>query len=755
MNKNIKILLFLIFTLSGLSSLIYQVVWIRLAFGSFGSITPVMSVAISVFMLGIALGSWFGGKYIDLMSDKLKKSSIYFYIISELFIATGALFVPKLFVFFQYMLLNTGATNSFSYLLLSALSLTICLLPWCIAMGTTFPFMMSYLKKVYEKQTTSFSFLYTANVIGGMLGVLGSTIIWIEIFGFKGTLAVALAGNILAAILSYVVYRNTTYFDKNDKAVLLHNTNLLTSIKQILSDKFIFIISFITGFTTLALEIIWTRAYSPVLGTMVYSFAFLLAGYLLATWLGAFLYRRDLCSNTVKSPALIISLASMFVFLPLLFNDPQLFVYGGKTYMLNSENIIKYFIQIVMTIFPFCIVLGYLMPLLVDQYSKGNPFKAGKLYTVNVIGCILGPLFASYLFLPFLGVKTSLILLALPYTFLLLILLKRISFCFRVISVFLSVIFISVSVFYTKTYEIPKFSTDDTVTLKRDYSATVLGVINKQTKRKQLLVNGYGITSLTPITKFMAHLPMVFCSNEPTNALVICFGMGTTYRSLLSWDINVTAVELTPSVVDMFSLFFDDAKEILGNKKGKIIIDDGRRFLLRTKEKFDVITLDPPPPIQSSGSSLLYSKEFCHLVKQRLKDGGILHHWIPVSLAFNKYSDYFSLPVLRALQSEFKYVKAFLSVESWGIHFLASNSPIKDLSAKEFVQKMPQKAKTDLLEWNEKYDIIDFVSYLKEIPLPFFDSINSDKNYIATDNRPYNEYFFISDLNFKREQNGN
>lgn len=79
MNKNIKILLFLIFMLSGLSSLIYQTVWIRLAFGCFGSITPVMSVAISVFMLGIAIGSWFGGKYINFISNKLKVSSICFY----------------------------------------------------------------------------------------------------------------------------------------------------------------------------------------------------------------------------------------------------------------------------------------------------------------------------------------------------------------------------------------------------------------------------------------------------------------------------------------------------------------------------------------------------------------------------------------------------------------------------------------------------------------------------------------------------
>lgn len=753
MNRNVKILLFLIFTLSGLSSLIYQVVWIRLAFGSFGCITPVMSVAISVFMLGIAIGSLFGGKYVDALSNKLKIPSIFFYIITEFIIASGALIVPKLFIFFQHILLNTGATNSFSYLLLSALSLTLCLLPWCIAMGTTFPFMMSYLKNIYKNQTTSFSFLYTANVIGGMIGVLGTTIIWIEMFGFNGTLTVACMGNLFAIILSYIVYK-ITFNMVNEKSSVYENFASndvkISDDKQKISDKLIFVISFITGFTTLAMEIVWTRAYSPVLGTMVYSFAFLLAGYLLATWVGAYLYRVDLNRNRLKTPAFIVASAAIFVFFPILINDPQLFVYGGRTYMLNSENIAKYFLQIILTIIPLCTTLGYLMPLLVDRYSKGNPFRAGKLYTVNVVGCILGPLFASYVFLPYLGVKTSLILVALPYIILLLIFLNELSTFMKIFSVCTSVIFISTSVFFTKTYEIPSFSSDEEITLMRDYSATVLGVKNKKTNDKQLLVNGYGITSITPITKFMAHIPMMFCNNRPVDALVICFGMGTTYRSLLSWGANVTAVELTPSVVDMFPLFFDDAKKVLNNKKGKIVVDDGRRFLLRTKEKYDVITLDPPPPIQSSGSSMLYSKEFCHLAKMRLKKGGILQQWVPVSLAFQDYQDYFALAVFRALESEFKYVVAFASISRWGIHFIASDEPIKLLTVDELVDKMPNTAKEDLMEWNKNIDIREFISYLGLIDNQIFDKINSDKNHIVTDDRPYNEYFFLSEQNFKK-----
>ena len=49
------------FFCSGFCGLLYQIVWVRLAFASFGVNTPVLSVVISVFMLGLALGSWFAG----------------------------------------------------------------------------------------------------------------------------------------------------------------------------------------------------------------------------------------------------------------------------------------------------------------------------------------------------------------------------------------------------------------------------------------------------------------------------------------------------------------------------------------------------------------------------------------------------------------------------------------------------------------------------------------------------------------------
>src|ERR1700677_2170035 len=96
MHQSARRVLFLLFFLSGFSSLVYQVVWTRLAFASFGIIAPVLSIVLSVFMLGLSLGSWAGGRYIAPMVQKTGLSAIFFYGIAEFLIGLGAFVVPAL-----------------------------------------------------------------------------------------------------------------------------------------------------------------------------------------------------------------------------------------------------------------------------------------------------------------------------------------------------------------------------------------------------------------------------------------------------------------------------------------------------------------------------------------------------------------------------------------------------------------------------------------------------------------------------------
>src|SRR5258706_6032661 len=290
MNLSTRRVLFLLFFLSGFSSLVYQVVWTRIAFASFGIITPVLSVVLSVFMRGLAIGSWIGGCFIASLVKKSGLSAAVFYAAAELLIGLGAFAVPKLFVLSEHILLPAGQMDSFSYLFFSALALAISIFRWCVCMGTTFPFMMSYVRELDARNTESFSFLYLANVLGAMGGTFCTAVVFVESLGFQHTLWVAAAGNFtisfISACLAWEQQQKTTPVVGEEVKIL---APAQVEIPKVRLNN---LILFSTGFIAMAMEVVWFRAFTPVLKTQVYSFALIVFTYLGATFLGSLIYRR-------------------------------------------------------------------------------------------------------------------------------------------------------------------------------------------------------------------------------------------------------------------------------------------------------------------------------------------------------------------------------------------------------------------------------------------------------------------------------
>jgi spermidine synthase len=227
--------------------------------------------------------------------------------------------------------------------------------------------------------------------------------------------------------------------------------------------------------------------------------------------------------------------------------------------------------------------------------------------------------------------------------------------------------------------------------VRRDATATVTAT--GRGMNRHLLVNGNGMTGLTPLTKMMAHLPLAFLERPPRRAIVVCFGMGTSHRSVLSWRIESTAVELVPSVPELFGYFHDDAEAVLRSPRSRIVIDDGRRYLERSEGLADVIVIDPPPPVEAAGSSLLYSREFYVAARRRLAADGILQQWIPAGEPLVVSA------LLKAVREVFPHVRTFESVEGWGLHILARGVPIPEMSGAALAERLPDAAARDLVEW--------------------------------------------------------
>jgi len=249
------------------------------------------------------------------------------------------------------------------------------------------------------------------------------------------------------------------------------------------------------------------------------------------------------------------------------------------------------------------------------------------------------------------------------------------------------------------------------------------------------------MTILTPITKFMVHLPLAFHKEPPKSALVICFGMGTSYRSAMSWGIDATVVELVPSVTKAFGFYHADTARFINATNGHIIIDDGRRFLKRTDKKFDVIVVDPPPPVQAAGSSLLFSKEFYDVAKQHLNPGGILQMWYPGSPQAPT-----GQAALRSMYESFPNVRCFASVEGWGMHMLGSMEPIEQVDADHLAARMPESARRDLLEWYDTTNTPVALGHILDHEFPATDFLGPDPTIQVTDDEPFNEYYLLRRL---------
>jgi spermidine synthase len=724
---------FSFFVLSGFCALVYEVIWLRLAMASFGVTAAVVSIVLSMFMAGLGLGAWLTG--LLMRKNPGPAFALRVYGLAELLVGVSSFVVPYELKLGRSLLLSSasGEWQSSTYYLLGGLWIAVTLIPWCACMGSTFPMLMAVMRAQSPRSVsqTTFSYLYLANVLGAAAGTLASAFVLIELLGFTKTLLMAGALNAVlagsAVVLSFFVTPANASADSVTPAV---DYGAIGGMGR----GSILALLFISGLVSMGMEVIWIRQLTPYLGNVVYAFSGIVAVYLLATCIGSRAYRSWMISHRIGDSASRWSSLALSAVIPLIGADPLMpfRLHGLELGGVRLASIVW-----------FCATAGFLTPLLLDAWSGGDPRRAGTAYAVNLLGSIAGPLAAGFWLLPSLGERRAMALLALPlFVAAGVIALRKEAKLLPdrssglqpktkfVVMTLAAVLIYAISHDYEK-----KFSQRE---VRRDYAATVIGTGSGF--GRQLLVNGTGMTWLTPVTKYMSHLPLAMMSRPTQKGLVICFGMGTSFRSMLSWGISTTAVDLIPSVPALFGYFHPDAASLLKSQQARIVVDDGRRFLDTSNETYDVIVVDPPPPPSAPGSSLLYSREFYDIVKRHLAAGGILGMWYPASQA-----DFATAAsIAKALKDSFPHVRAFFSVDEFGIHFLASMEPLPTVSAAILAARLPSAAASDFLEWGPERDLEKQFDILlsREVPMNNIVAL-APRTPALRDDEPINEYYLL------------
>jgi spermidine synthase len=415
---------------------------------------------------------------------------------------------------------------------------------------------------------------------------------------------------------------------------------------------------------------------------------------------------------------------------------------------------------------PATIMMGFAFPLsarLLTRSAAEAPSSVGRLYAVNTVGSVLGSLSAVFVLAPHLGTNSSVLLLGTAGLALGggLISLDRGLLAraggapapFRPVTVRSSA---GVLIGLLAVTSLAAVATGQPVTLTstqnhirqygwhdshaEDEFATV-DAVSGNPRDRRLFVGGVGITAHTVDTKLMAYLPKVL-RPDAQDLLVIGFGMGSTYRSGLILGMRTNAVELSPSVARDMPNFYPDASFYLHDPKGRVIVTDGRNYVRLTTERYDLIAVDPPPPIESAGTVLLYSREFLREGRALLRPGGVFMLFMPFGGSIDDFRDH-----VRTFRESFAHVQLVMSPGGYGAYMLGSDRTIDfepaglerllgSESARIDFGDAPDDPGLDGAGWRR---LIEHASWLRDRELDAF----AGRGGLITDDRPLSEYYLL------------
>jgi len=189
----------------------------------------------------------------------------------------------------------------------------------------------------------------------------------------------------------------------------------------------------------------------------------------------------------------------------------------------------------------------------------------------------------------------------------------------------------------------------------------------------------------------LAHLPALL-HPDPRSVLIACVGTGTTVGALTVHPQiqSIKAVDLSRTVFDVAPLFEPLNHHFQRTAKVEAVVADARNYLLRSSQRFDVITFEPPPP-QDAGVVNLYTREFYELSRTRLTEHGIVAQWVPLDMSRRALP----LMMIRTMMAVFPHVSLWIPNRMEGV-VIASQDPLSiDLAAWE--RRMQDAAvRTDL-----------------------------------------------------------
>ncbi len=755
MKKPVLNAIYAIFFFSGAAALIYEVVWVRSLSLVFGGSHLAVTTVLAVFMGGLALGSFLFGRKINDFSKLLR-----LYGLLEIGIAlSAALFVLLIKVYPSlYIPLARVAVDSPLYLSsIRVLFAVVALIIPTTLMGGTLPILTGIVSHREKNLGARLSFLYGFNTLGAVAGASAAGFIFLRNFSVSATMAIAVFINLLAGIISILLQQKAGAARgmgkrKKDMPAAAPSAADGTSLKMSL--QLVLWGIGISGFCALGYEVLWTRVLSLAVGASTYGFTIMLAAFLsgIAAGSAAYGFLNRMLSSARKEEPLTRSIAG-FGFVQI---SIGIIAFAVTIFLrdLSSHSIIlqEFFLKNasdgfvarqwsnLALAFSYMFVPAFFMGIafpmagrLHAAYKKATGRAVGEVLAFNTIGAILGSAISGFVLIYLFGVERSLQLLTLVNIGAGLVIIVSIRNSRMLVSSVSCVVLVAMAILAANpamgriwdtrylalfqanapgAYRTPQFMRDTIRQTKVLYYAEGAQAIVSSIRHKggiqTFITNGRVEATNTnegmQCQYTLGHLPMLLNKN-PRKVFVLGAGSGMTLgaTSVHPGVERITLAEIEPRVLGVTRTFSRYNHNVLDNPRLKIVFNDGRNYLMTTKDRFDVITADPIHP-WFSGAGYLYTTEYFKLAAEHLNPGGIICQWLPIYELTNK--DLKS--VVKSFMENFKYTMIWMTHDD--AELVGSNTPII-IDEQDLAKRIAEPGVFRDLERVKMGSATDFLSY--------------------------------------------
>ncbi|WGR74556.1 MULTISPECIES: spermidine synthase [unclassified Bradyrhizobium] len=617
---------------SGFAGLGYEIVWTRQLSLALGTEMMAVLGAIAGFFSGLALGAF-------ALDGLIRRASSprYVYAILEAVIGLwGLTAIWLLPAAGRVMAPLLGTTPAPALLWAASFALpTLTLMPATVAMGGTLAALERMTREARSDAKVSAG-VYGANTAGAVAGTLACAFLLIPSLGFSGTL-ICLAGmNGLCALAAVMIGSTSGRGTIKTEDSIRHGFGGLRLSFTL----------FATGLLGIAFEVLVVRLAAQVMQDTVYTFAGLLAAYLLGTAAGGLLWQRAGRNAGDGSLAWLLAAAALACLITAVLTS---FIAGIAETAVEAGIAGELAVAIALFLLP-ATAMGALFGHLAQQV-RDRRGSLGWAVGINSIGASIAPLTTAQILIPAFGAWTSLIPIALGY--LLLLPFRRAAALQSAIPACIALVLL-----LRPAPTLVKIPPGGKLLALREGPMATASVVDDATGARYLEVNGrfrMGGTSSVRSDYRQAMLPLLL-HERPHKALFLGIGTGATVVGGAQMPgTNVHGVELSREVIDLLPWFANPA---VTGEPPRLTVADARRFVAADSDSYDVIVADLfHPALDGSGS--LYTVEHFAAIKQRLAPGGIFCQWLPLYQL--------DLPSLRAI------IRAFLEVypdgSAWLNHY--------------------------------------------------------------------------------------